>query len=362
VSVATPSNSSIGGPLDTIAVVAPCDSSRVTQTWHYVNGSSASRDELYLVPCASGDPWQQWDFVPGPAGTTTLRNRGNNECVDANAQYDPGLVVSCTPSSPSQQWSRNASTGHISTASGHCLDVYMFTGPDVEIGSCKVPGNNDGNQDWSYNPSGQLSPASVPGSCLSVSNGPGGGYFYTNGSDGTGYCLSDTNGAEGTWIGAPCAGRMTMFTPIPQDPHSPPGPANYSLPVSGGGGIEANNQTGASGPWPHSRYVTGGWSWGGKGAAWTLDLGAAQTPRGTSISPANGPFIDDNLVGGVGLVDDLCLDLQVRALHVLERRVGLLVVCDRRVRSEIRFRWGPGCPSYSSVLEAFRVALFSCSY
>lgn len=142
-----PANTSIGGPHDTIAVVAPCDASRPTQTWHYKNFSSSERNELYLVPCASGDAWQQWDFVSsGPDSVTTLRNRGAGLCVDARAQFDPGLVVPCDPTSTSQQWSRNATTGHVSTSSGNCLDVFMFTGPDVEIGGCKTPGDNDDNQ------------------------------------------------------------------------------------------------------------------------------------------------------------------------------------------------------------------------
>jgi hypothetical protein len=55
-------------------------------------------------------------------------------------------VAACNPSSRSQQWAVTAA-GHIETnATGQCLDVNNFAGPDVDVYSCKTPGQNDLNQ------------------------------------------------------------------------------------------------------------------------------------------------------------------------------------------------------------------------
>ena len=99
-----------------------------------------------------------------------MKNVGAGMCVDAAGPADPGEVRPCNPGSTSQQWSLQAS-GHVATAAGRvsrvaaalqralrlclsaasaallqCLDVYNFVGPDVEIGWCKVPGQQDSNQ------------------------------------------------------------------------------------------------------------------------------------------------------------------------------------------------------------------------
>jgi hypothetical protein len=61
---------------------------------------------------------------------------------------------------------------------------------------------------------------------------------------------------------------------------------------------------GASGPWPHTRYVTDGQG------VFTLNLQAAQTASGSSIAASDHTgIIDDNLVGGVTTGGNFCLDL-----------------------------------------------------
>jgi hypothetical protein len=65
-----------------------------------------------------------------------------------------------------------------------------------------------------------------------------------------------------------------------------------------------NNQPGASGPWPHSRYLTRGFS------KFTINVTALLGGEGSSIQAADSlGIINDNLVGGVTQGGDFCLDL-----------------------------------------------------
>jgi hypothetical protein len=287
----------------------------LTQAWRWTNLTHSVRDELYLVPCAAAtDAYQQWQFVPTDAGAgtgggaaTQLRNVGAGLCVDAGAQFDPGLTTACT-GAPAQQWSRDAASGHVATASGHCLDVYQFTGPDVEIGGCKQPGVNDDNQNWALGSDGSLSPRSAPGMCLSVTAGVAGGTLSTvDAASGQTFCLINYGGAEGTWGGGPCSGDVGVYQPALVGGGAGP-TRNYTLNGARGGGPQVNNQPGASGPVPHSRYISG-YSWSGAGSVWALDLAAAQAPAGTRIAATDGGLLDDDLVGGVTRGGDFCLDL-----------------------------------------------------
>ena len=307
VSSQAPRNATLGGPMDNIAVIARCDASRPTQTWFWKNATQPVRDELFVVPCAAGDAFQTWQFVPaGASGHTALKNAGSGMCV-TTAQFDPGLVAPCADVAE-QWWARDAASGHVANG-GHCLDVYMFTGPDVEIGSCKAPGAQDDNQIWMLS-GGALSPKSVPGSCLSVTAGPGGGALRTVDDTGAAFCLANFGGAEGTWGGGDCATQGGLFTPSPSGPPPPAGgPANYTLAAARGGSPSWNSQPGASGPWPHSRYISG-YGWSGAGSVFTLDVAAAQTAAGTRVVASDHlGIIDDDLVGGVTRGGDFCLDL-----------------------------------------------------
>jgi hypothetical protein len=65
-----------------------------------------------------------------------------------------------------------------------------------------------------------------------------------------------------------------------------------------------NTQVGASGPWPSTRYLTGGVG------TFTLNLTAASTTAGTTVLASDHlGIINDNLVGGVTIGGDFCLDL-----------------------------------------------------
>ena len=119
------------------------------------------------------------------------------------------------------------------------------------------------------------------------------------------WCLRNVGGCEGMWSGVSCQenGDATLFSPMRVGPPPPggSGPSHYSLVQAGGlTGPGWNNQPGASGPWPHTRYVTG------NGGMWTLDLSLPSTPVLASDSLG---IIDDDLVGGVSLGGEFCLDL-----------------------------------------------------
>ena len=74
---------------------------------------------------------------------------------------------------------------------------------------------------------------------------------------------------------------------------------------------------GASGPHPHTRYMTGG------GSDFTIDLTAATRPGGTTIQAADTlNIIDDDLVGNVKVGGRFCIDA---------RNGGMLEVRERSV-------------------------------
>ena len=167
----------------------------------------------------------QWLFAGG-----ALRNVGAALCVDSSGPSDPATVLPCVAgkgmrsrvrsraylnelvhAAASQAWSLLPS-GHIASG-GTCLDVYDFTGPDVEtyvrafactfprMGTpcdacepvcatcrygCKAAGDEDSNQVWlaAPAPGGAVALTSnstgLPhASCLAVRAGPGGGWLQT---------------------------------------------------------------------------------------------------------------------------------------------------------------------------------------
>ena len=202
VSVQRPANSTLGAsPFDNIAVVAPCDAASPTQAWKFVNTSGGAPDGLYLQPCDASNVYQQWVAV-GP----TLKNVGAGACIDSSGRQDPGQVLACDATKSSQHWVLQQASGHVANG-GACLDIFNFAGPDVFIGSCKVPGNQDSNQVF-VSIAGNLLRTNDTGapanSCLAVASGPPGGKLQTTDATGATYCLTNHNGAEGTWGGGPC--------------------------------------------------------------------------------------------------------------------------------------------------------------
>jgi alpha-galactosidase len=329
VAVSLPKNNSlVNTDFDTTAVASLCSLNKPTQLWSFRNTSTGERDLLYLVPCASGDPFQQWTFAgAGGSSSSTMQNVGTGQCVDAAAQFDPGMLLSCNASSSSQQWILQPSSAHlVSTSPSHCLDVYMFSGPDVEMGSCKAPGDNDSNQQWVWDAaSNQIrsNSSGAQGMCLSASAGPQGGQLMTTDAEGNVWCLDAGGQSEGGWAARPCESR----------PGGGGSSQLFSL-TDGGNGVvlitgdpspKVNNQFGASGPVPHSRYIFGE-SWDGVSSApWIANLTAllSNGTVPTQIQAAATNLYDDDLVGNVTVGGDFCLDLTTMGL--LEVWAGPLV-------------------------------------
>ena len=85
----------------------------------------------------------------------------------------------------------------------------------------------------------------------------------------------------------------------------------------GGGALQVNNQQGASGPWPHTRYLSVD-SWNSAGAPFVLDTTGAPGPIRSALTN----LLDDDLVGGVKQGGDFCLDIVTSGM--LEVWVGQL--------------------------------------
>ncbi len=65
-----------------------------------------------------------------------------------------------------------------------------------------------------------------------------------------------------------------------------------------------NTYVGASGPWPHTRYITE------KTGYWLTNVAALEGDSGAAIQAADlVGIINDDLVGGVTQGGDFCLDL-----------------------------------------------------
>lgn len=112
--------------------------------FQYVVKGSSSPVALSVASCNQSDPFQRWSLLgskPGP-----LKNSGTGQCLDLSVGGDPGLTAACEATKPSQQWV-HASDHHIRSGNGQrCLDVYDFSGPDVQYYACKTAGNEDENQ------------------------------------------------------------------------------------------------------------------------------------------------------------------------------------------------------------------------
>jgi len=289
-------------------MIAPCDPSSFSQKWSFVNASQPTvRNLLYLAACDANDVYQQWSYTPGGA----LRNVGSNLCADASGQNDPSKLEACDPTSASQKWTLDGSSAHFSPASpaGQCFDVFNFQGPDVEIYGCKTPGESDDNQRWAWDAANRrvstLDKQTANGwTCLSASSGPTGSSWKSaiTPQPGPDWCLEKRSDDEGGTTLGECdsSNRNQKFTPTPAG-----GVNTYTL------GFGYNNGFAASGPWPHTRYVTGG------GPQWIVNLTAASSPGGTMIQAADTTgIIDDDSVGFVAQGGKFCLD--VRTFGMLE--------------------------------------------
>jgi hypothetical protein len=298
IAIQHPKNTSLTSSLfDNIAVTKKVNSTDPTQFWSYTKSNPSNKaNQLYIIPCNDTDLNQQWTFV-GSTGATVLKNTATGECVDASASYDPGSTMPCDNTQESQQWSIDPITNEVKTTRSNCLDVYggEGQGPDVCIGSCKAASDPSiCNQQFSYTKNNQLLSNYTLGQtamCLAATTGPAGGYLSTIDEAGSKWCLQSTGGNEGTKNGVICSSNKNQLFVIQQ------GGANNNYAVIGGGAaLGENEQFGASGPWPSTRY-TSGFGWGGVQYNWIIDVSKSQIP--TQIISASNYHIDDNLIGTV---------------------------------------------------------------
>ena len=126
-------------------------------------------------------------------------------------------------------------------------------------------------------------------------------------TDGNGgkWCLEDTEKTEavGSWRGVPCA-DLTAGTALSQT--SDTDDVATALVTGSGAHLAWNNQLGASGPVPHSRYLSADSS-RSPDSRWLrspLDSGAFQLMASDRVSVR-----DDDKAGGLSLGGDFCLDL-----------------------------------------------------
>lgn len=300
VAVFTPTNTSLttltGG---SVAVFAHCDATRPTQQWTLTNFTNASspNDGLYALPCDTTNPLQRWSWNSQGGA---LQNVGTGQCLDRSAGQDPGRLVACTsPPTPSQTWAFTATgTKQIASGGGACLDVFNFQGPDVFIGGCKAANDPSiSNQQYALIPGTSqiqaLSTGLPPNSCLTASHGPPGGTMSTTLAGGEEWCLANFFGSEGGVGAKPCPppdspnkDKSILFTVVPE------AGGGFAL-INGGGGLNANRQVGASGPWPFTRYTTiDSWNQNGVGMTFNPSL---SSPQPFQVGNPGG-LIDDDLL------------------------------------------------------------------
>ncbi len=306
-------------PGGAFAVFAQCNTSRPTQAWSISQPAALTRSFLYLVKCNASDIWQQWTFQAGGG----LLNIGSGECVDSSVSIDPGEVATCVPGKISQAWSYDVTSGHIETPSHACLDVFNNQGPDVEIGSCKVPGAGDPNQSWDYDGDGGVLATRLAvrlGMCLSVEKGQGGYIIGTTDEAGAGWLLGPSSFPLSVTSGTPInASKLQSRYAFSGDVSI--GLQNYSLTDGRGNSVSANNQEGGSGPWPHSAYTE---SNAYSNSKVTIDLNAAIN-EGASVPLQWSDTLhiyNDDLVGNVTVGGRFCLDVVTAGM--LETWGGIL--------------------------------------
>ena len=329
VAVYPPSNTSLSPPWDALAVLAPCSPASPTQRWAWVNKTvPGPPTSLGLAPCAAEDTLQGWDFAPDG----TLRSTHSGLCLDAplsGCTTDAATVAACDASRPSQQW-RLLPGGQVvnggSQQPGSCLDIPYGTGPICSYCSCHPPGTAT-NQEWVWANSSSrtaLQSLAEPGACLTLTSGVAGGWLATEDGSGGQWCLGQGGYDEGSWHGIQGCGKGAMLVqPVPHGAAPPPGstgPRPYQLLSQQSSSVGFNNNAGASGPWPHTRYLAGG------STVFLLDLAAPST---SVQAQDTATILDDNSVGQVTVGGEFCLDLvtsgtlEVWAVPLTGGRIGV---------------------------------------
>lgn len=304
-------SNTLTAPNNVIPTITKCNSSRITQRWYYNNSTrppSKIPTRLTIAPCNSSDPSQLWDL-----SNKTMKNKLTSYCVDtvASSGYI-GQTATCESKKQnnSQYWILN-SNNHISSINNDCLDVYNFRGPNIFIGGCKKPGMADENQVFTYDNNTQMLHSALSNThgfgnvCVAVSFPPSGNPLSTIDELGQHWCLKDMHsGSPGNFRAVPCTEESDVFSTDPPIVKGA-GLQNYAFSKTGSSEMGWNNQFGASGPVPHSRWLQSG------NKKWSFNADAK-----TSSLQAVGEIIDDDAVGHVTTSTNFCLDLVTGNLEV----------------------------------------------
>ena len=335
VAIYPPKNASLSLPWDALAVLAPCDASAPTQRWTWVNKTvPGPPTALTNAPCAATDVLQGWAF--GADGT--LRPAAApGMCAEAplaGCSQDSITISPCDPSKPTQQW-QQLPGGQVRNGAGEgtCLDIPYGSGPIVSYCACHAPGTAT-NQEWAWANStarNALVSLAEPGMCLTLSAGPSGGWLQTADAAGAAWCLGQGGYDEGSWKGVPGCGRGSMLAqPVPR------GAGVFSLQSQGGSGVGFNNNPGASGPWPHTRYLAGG------STPFAMDPSAPST---AVTAEDHSGILDDDGIGHVTRGGAFCLDLrtsgalEVWAVPLAAGRVGVALWNRSPAPDTVGARW-----------------------
>ena len=317
---------------DALALLAPCVPGKSTQQWTYTQQEQKPQPTLLgIAPCNHSDPYQQWNFSVDADLLhvwTPLQNVGTKQCVDYTMGQDPLETSDCIDHKAGQAYTLRSATGQMQGAGpgSHCLDVYDFSGPDVETGGCKIVGGPSGmtNQQWTVLQQRSAGEGLTIGMlqtrsetfdkshpmCLVVNKGVAGGLLSVADESGNTWFMTtpSTNKANVVRKDSPRSKTLrpqNLLWQVLPDPHSP---GNVTINGHGQSSWQPSslgflNDFGASGPLPHTRYLTPGRS------SWTYDPSVGEAApirlaKGTEIT-------DDDCIGGVtnGTASDFCVEL-----------------------------------------------------
>ena len=310
-----PRNTSLLEEHHAVALLAPCQAANPLQNWRYHPPPATPRvDTLYVAPCNTSDPAQQLSVSGG-----ALRSHWTGLCLDKGASS--GFIARFSPCqhppSSGQQAQLDRASAHLHVGGeSHCLDVFDFSGPNVFIGGCKRPGNDDANQRFGVRPEfpGMLwsgvSHGRLKGDQCLTSRAPYfGGLLVTSTEEGEQWCL---------------VANAIDFTAAKCDPGSTAVTVNngFMLKKVDALGDEQTfevlsaqneyngqpkklsssgiNDFGSSGPLPHTR-----WSFPGGGSFFFNP----ETANGSALQSTNTAIIDDDNEGHVTKGGKFCLEL-----------------------------------------------------
>lgn len=95
------------------------------------------RNQVFLRPCDSTDPWQKWksETLLDTGEPSTIVNVANGECLPSRPAENPMMTTSdlsaCT------KWMYNSNRTIRAEDTGHCMDVQDGEGPNIDVSHCK---------------------------------------------------------------------------------------------------------------------------------------------------------------------------------------------------------------------------------